>query len=283
MILSFHPCFEADKNLLCAGREPDADDLAAIKAADAVILPQGCYQSLYEMAHNNCKHIFPNFDARFKYAGKIGQIQLFQEKNVAHPKTETYLNIDAFSKHYEGFLSKLAFDFPLVFKFDWGGEGDQVYLIKSAAELLNILQTASNYEKSGQSGFLIQEYIPSKNRSLRVVVIGQTIISYWRVQNNTESFGTSLAKGAVIDTVADPDLREAAVKSVQDFCCRTGINLAGFDMLFSSEMEIKTPLFLEINYYFGRRGLGGSERFYELLTTEITKWIASLDLSLSKG
>ena len=283
MILSFHPCFEADKNLLCAGREPDADDLATIKAADAVILPQGCYQSLYEMAHNNCKHIFPNFDARFKYASKIGQIQLFKEKNVAHPKTETYLNIDAFSKHYEGFLSKLAFDFPLVFKFDWGGEGDQVYLIKSAAELLNILQTARNYEKSGQSGFLIQEYIPSKNRSLRVVVIGQTIISYWRVQNNTESFGTSLAKGAVIDTVADSDLREAAVKSVKDFCCRTGINLAGFDMLFSSAMEIKTPLFLEINYYFGRRGLGGSERFYELLTTEITKWIDSLDLSLSKG
>ena len=278
MILSFHPCCEADKNLLCAGREPDADDLAAIKAADAVILPQGCYQSLYEMAHNNCKHIFPNFDTRFKYAGKIGQIQLFKEKIVAHPKTETYLNIDAFSKHYEGFLSKLAFDFPLVFKFDWGGEGDQVYLIKSAAELLNILQTARNYEKSGQSGFLIQEYIPSKNRSLRVVVIGQTIISYWRVHNNTESFGTSLAKGAVIDTVADPDLQEAAVKSVKDFCCRTGINLAGFDMLFSSEMEIKTPLFLEINYYFGRRGLGGSEKFYELLTTEITKWIDSLDL-----
>jgi ribosomal protein S6--L-glutamate ligase len=283
MILSFHPCFEADKNLLCAGREPDADDLAAIKAADAVILPQGCYQSLYAMAHNNCKHIFPNFDARFKYAGKIGQIQLFKEKNVAHPKTETYLNIDAFSKHYEGFLSKLAFDFPLVFKFDWGGEGDQVYLITAAAELLNILQTAGNYEKSGQSGFLIQEYIPSKNRSLRVVVIGQTIISYWRVQNSSESFGTSLAKGAVIDPVADPDLQEAAVKSVKDFCCRTGINLAGFDMLFSSAMEIKTPLFLEINYYFGRRGLGGSERFYELLTTEITKWIDSLDLSLSKG
>ena len=38
------------------------DDLDAIRAADAVILPQGCYQSLYEMARKNCKHVFPNFD-----------------------------------------------------------------------------------------------------------------------------------------------------------------------------------------------------------------------------
>ena len=46
MIVSFHPLFEADKNIICAGREPGADDLAAIKAAEAVILPQGCRQSL---------------------------------------------------------------------------------------------------------------------------------------------------------------------------------------------------------------------------------------------
>jgi len=90
MILSYHPCFKADKNILCAGREPDADDLAAIKASHAVILPQGCRQSLYQMAHGNCGHVFPNFDSKFEYAGKIGQIRLFQEKNVPHPKTETH-------------------------------------------------------------------------------------------------------------------------------------------------------------------------------------------------
>lgn len=276
MILSYHPCFEADKNLLCAGREPDADDLTAIKSADAVILPQGCYQSLYEMARKNCSHVFPNFDARFKYTGKIGQAKLFQEQNVAHPKTETYLNLDAFSKHYGGFPKKVALDFPFVFKFDWGGEGDQVYLIKSASEFINVLQTAENFEKTGQTGFIIQEYIPSKNRSLRVVVIGRTYISYWRIQNDTECFCSNLAKGAVIDADADPDLQGAAVKSAIDFCFLTGINMAGFDILFTFEEKTKKPLFLEINYYFGRRGLGGSERFYEILNTEITKWLARI-------
>ena len=280
MILSFHPCFEADKNLLCAGREPNVDDLAAIKAADAVILPQGCYQSLYEMAHNNCGHVFPNFDSRFKYAGKIGQARLFREKNVPHPRTETHLNLDAFARHYGYFPAKPAFSFPFVFKFDWGGEGHQVYLVKSAPEFENILQIAGNFEDSGHKGFIIQEYIPSNNRSLRVVVIGQTVISYWRVQSNNQSFCTNLAKGAVIDTDADPDLQEMAVKSVKTFCSRTGINLAGFDLLFSSGAKVKTPLFLEINYFFGRQGLGGSEKFYDILIKEIMKWIESLGLSL---
>ncbi len=279
MILSYHPCFEGEKNLLCAGREPGADDLDAIRAADAVILPQGCYQTLYEMARNNCKHVFPNFDARFKYKGKIGQIQLFRKKNTAHPKTETFININAFSLNYGGMPPKPAFDFPFVFKFDWGGEGDHVFLIKSPEDFLSVMQTAKKFEKSGQKGFIIQEYIPSKNRSLRVVIIGQTIVSYWRIQRNIESLTSNIAKGAVIDFDADPELQKEAVKSVKDFCLRTGIDLAGFDILFSTGAAANTPLFLEVNYFFGRRGLGGSENFYTILNREIVKWIDCIGLS----
>jgi ribosomal protein S6--L-glutamate ligase len=276
MILSYHPCFEGDKSLLCAGREPGADDLAAIKAADAVILPQGCRQSLYEMAHSNCTNVFPNFDARFNYPGKVGQARLFKEKRVAHSNTEIFLNLDAFSTHYGGFPEKSNLDFPFVFKFNWGGEGEQVYLIQSSSEFQNILQTAKSFEKSGHTGFVLQEYIPSQNRSLRVVVIGQTMTSYWRIQENAHRFGTHLAKGAVIDTESDPELQAAAMSSVKDFCILTGINLAGFDILFSQES--KALFFLEINYHFGRRGLGGSEKFYETLIAEIKKWIDSLGL-----
>jgi ribosomal protein S6--L-glutamate ligase len=282
MILSYHPCFEADKNLLCAGRKPGADDLSAMRAADAIILPQGCYGSLYKMARKNCKHVFPNFDAKFNYKGKIGQIQLFQKKNVAHPKTETHLNINSFSKHYGGFAEKPAFDFPFVFKFDWGGDGDHVYLIKSVENFSKVLQAAREFENSGQKGFIIQEYIPASNRSLRVVVIGQTIVSYWRIQRDSDNFLSNIGKGAIIDYDTRPDLQETAIKSVKDFCRQTGINLAGFDILFSSEAKSMIPIFLEINYFFGRQGLGGSEKFYTILIKEIMKWIESLGLSLNQ-
>lgn len=280
MILSYHPCFEADKNRLCAGRKPGTDDLAAILAADAVILPQGCYESLYTMARNNCKHVFPNFDAKFKYKGKIGQTRLFQNINAAHPKTEIHLNMDAFSKHYGGSPDKPSFDFPFVFKFDWGGDGDHVYLIQSVENFSNVLEIARKYETSGQKGFIIQEYIPANNRSLRVVVIGRTIVSYWRIQRNTDHFLSNVAKGAMIDYDSDHDLQKTAITSVKNFCSQTRINLAGFDILFSSRKKVKTPLFLEINYFFGRQGLGGSANFYDILTKEIMKWIKNLGLPL---
>jgi len=310
MIVSFHPWFEADKNIICAGREPDSCDLAAIKVADAVVLPQGCYKSLYEMARDNCANVFPDFDAKFKYPGKIGQIKLFQEKGVSLPKTITFHNTDSFIPNFASFskchceeqspatagpqqgfaiarndttgkdfqitLAKFGFNFPFVFKFDWGGEGENVYLIKSVKDLQGVLQKAAIYETTGQAGFLMQEYIPSQNRSLRVVVINRKIITYWRVLKNREGFCSNLSQGAVIDFDADPDLQEMAAFSVKNFCRQAKINLAGIDILFSSDAQIKEPLFLEINYFFGRKGLGGSEKYYELLVAEIRRWIKSL-------
>jgi len=288
MILSFHPCFEYDKNIICAGRDPGADELAAIKAADAVILPQGCRELLYKMAQKNCRNVFPNYDARFKYPGKIGQIRLFQETDTPHPKTEIYHTVGVSPCAYpatEVSHSAYPVRLPFVFKFDWGGEGDNVFLIKSDKEFQNILKKAEDYEKTGQSGFIIQEYIRPiprfvsenndipESRTLRVVVIGTKIISYWRIQKNPEKFHANIAKGGVTDADSDPDLQEAAKISAKDFCQKTGINLAGFDFLFSWKNGTAIPLFLEINYFFGRHGLGGSEKFYELLDTEIKNWI----------
>jgi ribosomal protein S6--L-glutamate ligase len=112
-----------------------------------------------------------------------------------------------------------------------------------------------------------------------VTIIGQTIISYWRIQPDIESFTSNIAKGALIDFDTDPELQKKAVKSVKDFCLRTGIDLAGFDILFSSGGGVSTPLFLEINYFFGRRGLGGSENFYGILNREIVQWIDRIGLS----
>lgn len=276
MIVSFHPWFKADKNIICAGREPDSGDLAAVKTADAVVLPQGCYKSLYEMARDNCANVFPDFDAKFKYPGKIGQIKLFQEKAVAYPKTETFPSIENYLYHYGEFSNQFPFNLPFVFKFDWGGEGENVYLIKSVKDLQGVLQKAAIYESTGQAGFLMQEYISSQNRSLRVVVINRKIITYWRILKNREGFCSNLSQGAVIDFDVDPDLQEMAAFSVKNFCKQTKINLAGIDILFSSDVKIKEPLFLEINYFFGRKGLGGSEKYYELLVAEIRRWIKSL-------
>lgn len=274
MIVSFHPMFEADQNIICAGREPDRDDLAVIRAAEAVILPQGCRQSLYEMAKDHCRHVFPDYGVRFDYPGKIGQMRLFKETGTAHPPVETYPSMDDFRRQYGKNPKEVAFALPCVFKFDWGGEGETVFLLKSREDLRRALHKAADYECSGQKGFLLQQYVPTAGRTLRVAAIGRTLISYWRIQEDSQDFMSSVSRGARIDEALEPERQEFARVFVKNFCDNTGVNLAGFDIIFAAAKDSIEPLMLEINYFFGRRGLGGSDAFYEILTREIQNWLS---------
>jgi ribosomal protein S6--L-glutamate ligase len=278
MIVSFHPLFETDRNIICAGRDPDADDLAAIKAAEAVVLPQGCRQALYEMARDNCQHVFPNYRARFNFPGKIGQIRLFREIGTAHPAAELYPSVAEFKEHYGETPGDNFLGLPCVFKFDWGGQGETVYLINSPDELKEVLEKAVVFENSGQKGFLLQQYVPTNGRTLRVVIIGQALISYWRIQQSADGFMSSVSRGAHIDTTSQPEQQNTAKAFIHDCCVKTGIDLAGFDVIFPAQAENTQPLLLEINYFFGRRGLGGSAAYYEILKKEINTWLDQLDL-----
>ena len=275
MILSFHPIIEADQNIICAGRQPDDNDLQAIRRAEAVILPQGCSEALYRMARNNCPRVFPNLDVRFDYPGKNGQIRLFERLRIVHPETRTYPDLDAFGR------DAAPVEYPAVVKLDWGGQGETIFKADGPGELDAALRRVAAYETSGQKGFLIQQYIPSGQRALRVVVIGTHVQSYWRLQPADEKFGTSVVGGAVIDHQTDPDLQAVARKVVRSFCDRTGLALAGFDFIFSEHgdhADTAEPLMLEINYFFGRTGLGGSEEYYRQFEAEVDKWLAAAGL-----
>ncbi len=273
MILSFHPCYVADENRLVAGRDPDDEDRVALRRADAVILPQGCRQRLYEMARTHCSRVFPNYDARFAYPGKIGQSRLFRTIGVRFPETDVYAGMTDFDAvPPEKRLEHNGF--PVVFKLNWGGEGQTVWRVDDAPRLQQLLERAAEYEASGMPGFLIQSYIPTAGLSLRVAVIGRSASAYWRQAPTPTAMG-GLSGGGKIIRDLHPQRMARAVAATRDFCRQTGINLAGFDFIFDTEKDRPDPMFLEINYFFGRRGLGGSNAFYELLAGEIDRWLAA--------
>ncbi len=218
MILSFHPMYVADQNLLCAGRDPGLEELEAIQQADAVILPQGCRDSLYRLAADNCPQVFPNYEARFAYPEKIGQARLFQKMAVPHPQTMPFDNYSVPNGKIEKLFNSAPMKPPFVFKFNWGGEGETVFLIRDNNDFDQYLQKAQLYAKSGQYGFVLQEFIPSGGRSLRVVVIHETFMAYWRILDNDDGFYTNIAKGARLELDADPDLTTAAIAATRKFC-----------------------------------------------------------------
>jgi ribosomal protein S6--L-glutamate ligase len=274
MILSYHPLYEGDQHRLCAGRDPDRDDLAAMRKADAVILPQGCRASLYQAARQCCARVFPDYDARFAYPGKIGQMRLFQQMAVPHPLSYCYTDTRAFFRHQPNGILPLSP--PAVLKLDWGGEGDGVFPLMTNEEMTTLIERLRSYESTGQSGFIVQQWIPADARSLRVVVTGHEMVSYWRTMPAEASPLACLAKGGRIDRASDPHLISAAESATASFCRKTGINLAGFDFLFSTDPSVadpRSPLFLEINYFFGRRGLQGSDAYYRRLMKAIAYWL----------
>lgn len=275
MILSYHPVIPGDVNRLCAGREPDEEDRRWMQRAAAILLPQGCSESLYRMAVRHCRHVFPNYRMRFLYPGKIGDIRLFRALGLPHPLSHVFHSV----KHCPAsFWNDLRY--PVVLKSACGGEGSLVFKVESAQEALTPLMIFEGMERSGFGGFVVQPFVENDGRDLRVVVIGGTVISYWRVQRDPTNFVHNTSRGAVIDDESDPDMQEEGRAWVRLLCRRTGINLAGIDLLFPDRTlhPGAPPLFLEINYYFGRKGLGGSERFYALLEREARAWLQALGL-----
>lgn len=274
MILSFHPLYDGDEYRLCAGRDPDAADLDAMRRATAVILPQGCRKSLYRAATRLCDRVFPNYEARFAYPGKIGQIRLFQEIGVPHPPSFCFSDTNTFRQCCPA--GKRPLPPPAVVKLDWGGEGRGVFPVTREEDLTGVLEQLQAYESTGQNGFIVQQWIPAGGRSLRVVVTGRELVSYWRVMASEKAPLANLAGGGTIDQRSDSHLMAAAEQATVAFCRKTGINLAGFDFLFCTDPDVadpRTPFFLEINYFFGRRGLRGSVAYYQRLLRAIDHWL----------
>jgi ribosomal protein S6--L-glutamate ligase len=235
------------------------------------------------MARRCCPRVFPDYTARFGYPGKIGQIHLFRSMGVRHPVSEAFYHTDQFANRYRSLPEDLPYPFPFVVKFDWGGEGQTVSIVESTEQLEAVVERALDFERTGLSGFILQEFIPCSSRVLRVAVIGSEAVSYWRVGADASPSCISAAAGAQIDVDSDPELQRRAVDAVTRFARKARIDLAGFDLLYADDEKEPEPYFLEINYFFGRRGLGGSERFYELLNKEIHHWLSGHGLSLRSG
>jgi ribosomal protein S6--L-glutamate ligase len=245
-VLSMHPVIEADSFCWARGLW-DRDLLQKLQDSGAVILPQTVDRELYHLCRKICPRVFPNYDLRFRWEGKVGDTFAFWAHKTKHPHTMVFPRVETLL-------------------------GDHPDMGLKDPELEERLQSLLQGELQGKSGFVIQEYLSGLEKDLRVVIIGRRILSYWR---SSQGFHHNIVKGGEIDTESDPELQSMGREKVRQFCNLTGINLAAFDLAFHQDGA--DPFFLEINYTFGRKGLGGSEKFYGILREEVKKWLHETD------
>lgn len=262
MILSFHPCFIADAQIILGARKLDSTDRSLIQGAEAIILPQTCSVSLYRACRASSAFVFPNYDRRFQYPGKTGQSRLFEKMHWPHPKTRRWKSAKA--------LMKNPMEPPFLIKVDRSHEGAGVWLIRNRAELEPALRRLDEW---GRPPFITQELILCRGNVLRVVVLGRRFSCYWKRPEGPGRMVTTVSRGARIDQQWKPDLREKGVGRAEKICDASGINLAAMDFVFSMAEPDPQPLILEINYFFGRRGLGGSLTYYRMLYKALREWL----------
>ena len=272
MIISFHPCIVADLQIIFGDRALNSEDLNLIQKADAVILPQSCSAELYEACRHSSALIFPNYDIRFRYPGKIGQSHLFKELGLPYPYTLSWPSVERFREKSHN-VDDLPHDMPFLVKTDRGHEGEGVYLITDQKVLELSLKRLKNQEKEGLSGFISQELIPSDGNVLRAVILGKRTVIYWKRSESRDQIIATISRGAKVEEDWRSDLKEKGRKQAQRLSKATGINLAAIDFVFPFDHPDPHPLFLEINYYFGRRGLGGSLNYYRLLFEAVQEWL----------
>jgi ribosomal protein S6--L-glutamate ligase len=108
--------------------------------------------------------------------------------------------------------------------------------------------------------------------------MGKDFYAYWRRQPDPDQFLHNITAGAVVDREGDPHLLKQGRKLAGTFSERSGVDLAALDIIFPSGSD--TPLLLEVNYFFGRRGLGGSFEYYKLLRRAVAEWRNQLEEDL---
>ncbi|WP_456434156.1 ATP-grasp domain-containing protein [Thermosulfuriphilus sp.] len=256
-IVSLNPLYEADVFLWAKGFLGE-EELSLLSKARAIVLPQALRPEIYWLARSLAP-VFPNYDFRFRFPGKVGQALAFSRLKIPHPRTIVCLQLEPLLRRHPLSAPLELPPYPFVLKADLGGEGGGTWLIKDKQGLTEVISKLKTLELRGREGFIIQDYLPGLKEDLRVVVIGSKIISYWRRQ---KAFYHHLARGAEIDYEYQPDLQRRGRALVKKIIKKTGINLAGFDLAFS---DTGFPLVLEINFSFGRRGLepfGGFEKLF---------------------
>jgi ribosomal protein S6--L-glutamate ligase len=197
MILSFHPCLDADVQIILGDESLGSEHIDLIQNATAIILPQGKTHELYDVCSSSKALIFPDYKMRFEYPGKTGQTLLFRDYGFPHPQTSIWNTVKEFKDAHSD-SERFPHDRPFFVKKDTGHEAEGVYFVEESVSLSNALSLLAQRESEGQRGFVTQAFVPCGGNVLRAVIIGKQIVTYWKRPGKPDQVITTISRGAVI-------------------------------------------------------------------------------------
>ena len=275
-IVSYHPGLEADINLVLVSQRPlDDHDREVAGQAAAILLPQVCRADLFALAQDSGAPFFPNPAVHLTLDGKVGNHRLFRDLGLPHPPTVEFDDLTSAARAWEeGQAEVAALGAPLVAKGAGGGMGENVFLVRDPAELRGLAGRLETYCHRGPSGLVLQRFLPG-GVDMRVVLMHDQAQVYWRKAAEKE-FRANLSQGGSFSTKGPSTERQTALELARRLQKVAGLDLAGVDVMITAEGE---PLLVEINFFFGRHALGGSEKFLRSYLEAVRRWLADQGLA----
>ncbi len=258
--VSFRPEVEMEENLPPLAGIDDPETIDLLRKAAGVLLPSHISPWRYWGITRHAGDWFPRLEARFNFQGKTKQAYLFEKMGVRRPETLVFDTPRQLTDYLN--LHGSPWGYPFVLKGDLGGGGDTVFPVYEAGEIAAHLLTLPQ-----DAPLLIQKWVQHGGKDLRVVIYGDHAVSYFRVGGGR--FYNNICRGGKLDHEGWPELQQKGVAAVLAFSRRAGIDIAGFDLMFPDEGE---PVFVEVNFHFGRKGLGGLKAHQGHVLRAIQSW-----------
>ncbi len=234
-----------------------------IRGATGVLLPRYFSPTRCREIASLAPNIFPRIEARYHYRGKTAQIRLMRELNLPHPESWLYPAPSHAEKRIRNYGPPLPL--PCVLKGDSGAGGARVFPVRDCSEILSRLK-----ELPSKEPVLLQRWVETGSKDLRVVVVGKEVRSYFRL--GQDGFYNNLARGARTDAHLHPRKQLQGRNLARHAADRAGIDLVAFDIAFPGTEQ---PLLLEINFLFGTKGLGGKAGYNRLFALALARWMQS--------
>lgn len=274
-LVSYHPALEAEVNLLLTSqRALDSRDEQAMAGAAAVLLPQAPRLDLYELVKSHDKPHFPRAQVQLSADGKVGNHRLFTSLGLDQPATMEFADLAEAATAWEQGRVPGHGAGPLVAKGAGGGEGQNVFLVRTPEELRALGPRLSTRCKQGPDGLVLQEFIDTGGRDLRVIFIGPWEGVFWRQAAGGE-FRSNLSQAGRIQAASDGPQEQRALHLARRLRQGADLDVAAVDLLIAPDSR---PLLLEINFAFGRRALGGTSAFLQLYLAATRLWLSGLGL-----
>ncbi|MCM0613951.1 hypothetical protein KFJ24_15800 [Marinobacter sediminum] len=205
-----------------------------LKDADWVLFPE--YWQLNALVHGLKCRVFPSIASYRIGHDKVEMTRAFQ---TIAPEHTPWTMIEANGEQEREMIWD-AMSYPFVAKLPKASMGEGVWLIETREDWRRYCEITDV--------LYAQEYLPI-NRDVRVVVIGDRVLTaYWRTQAD-QGFYNNIAQGGRIDTSPVP---AAATDLALRLAKELGVDHAGFDIVLVEGY----PYVLEFNRLFGNQGLG---------------------------